>query len=152
MQSAIRRGINPGNHLAYNAKGAVGGGQYPHLGLGGEFGDDPSTYTYGQFTLQDSAALVPSQLFAFAESRTWVGQAQLHNDMMIPGLKAGPGTAGVLQFWGYPLRHGKNYNIVFCDDHVEAMPPTILFNPTNTATMWNNDHWPHPEYWPVVYQ
>jgi len=27
------------------------------------------------------------------------------------------------------------------------MNPWILFNPTNTAAMWNNDHQPHPEFW-----
>lgn len=46
-----------------------------------------------------------------------------------------------------PLRHGKNYNQVYCDGHVGAMPPAILFNPTNTATFWNRDHQSHPEYW-----
>jgi len=46
-----------------------------------------------------------------------------------------------------PLRHGKNYNQVYCDGHVGAMPPSILFNPTNSAALWNRDHQPHPEYW-----
>jgi hypothetical protein len=27
------------------------------------------------------------------------------------------------------------------------MNPWVLFNPTNTAPMWNNDHQPHPEMW-----
>lgn len=149
------------NHgsYAYNGMGAVTGGQYQHLGLGGAFSEDPSSYQYGQFVLRHSGALVPSQLFAFAESRTWLGgpagqeKVWPANDLMQCGLTAGPGTPGVglLHWWGYPPRHGKNYNIVFCDDHVEAMRPTVLFNPTNTATMWNNDHQPHPEYWPPVY-
>jgi hypothetical protein len=27
------------------------------------------------------------------------------------------------------------------------MNPRILFNPTNSAALWNNDHQPHPELW-----
>jgi len=46
-----------------------------------------------------------------------------------------------------PLRHGKNYNQVYCDGHVGAMPPSVLFNPTNTAALWNRDNQPHPEWW-----
>jgi hypothetical protein len=23
----------------------------------------------------------------------------------------------------------------------------VLFDPNNTAPMWNNDHQPHPEFW-----
>jgi len=30
----------------------------------------------------------------------------------------------------------------------EAMNPWLLFNPTNAGAMWNNDHQPHPEFWP----
>jgi prepilin-type processing-associated H-X9-DG protein len=46
-----------------------------------------------------------------------------------------------------PARHGKSYNQLFCDGHVAAMNPWVLFNPTNTAAMWNSDHQPHPELW-----
>ena len=46
-----------------------------------------------------------------------------------------------------PLRHGKNYNQIYCDGHVGAMPPSVLFNPTNTAALWNRDNQPHPEWW-----
>lgn len=44
------------NHgsYAYNGMGAVTGGQYQHLGLGGAFSEDPSSYQYGQFVLRDS--------------------------------------------------------------------------------------------------
>ena len=44
-------------------------------------------------------------------------------------------------------RHDKNYNQLFRDGHVQAMDPWILFNPTNSAAMWNYDHQPHPEMW-----
>ena len=44
------------------------------------------------------------------------------------------------------LRHGKNYNMIHCDNHVEAVAPGIIFS-TNRASSWNNDHQPHPETW-----
>ncbi len=46
-----------------------------------------------------------------------------------------------------PKRHGKTYNQLFCDGHVTAMDPWVLFNPTNSASKWNKDHQPHPECW-----
>jgi len=46
-----------------------------------------------------------------------------------------------------PARHGKNYNQLFCDGHVSAMDPWVLFDPTKTGAMWNTDHQPHPEWW-----
>ena len=45
----------------------------------------------------------------------------------------------------YVLPHGKNYNVLFCDGHVSAMSPGVLFNPSNSAALWNYDHQPHPE-------
>jgi len=46
-----------------------------------------------------------------------------------------------------PMQHGKNLNQLYCDGHVGAMPEQILFNPTNSAVLWNRDHKPHPEFW-----
>jgi prepilin-type processing-associated H-X9-DG protein len=46
-----------------------------------------------------------------------------------------------------PARHGKNYNLVFCDGHIASLSPWVLFDPSKTAPMWNNDHQPHPELW-----
>jgi len=47
----------------------------------------------------------------------------------------------------YILPHGKYYNQLYCDGHVSAMSPSILFNPTNTASRWSYDHQPHTELW-----
>ena len=47
----------------------------------------------------------------------------------------------------YLPRHGNSYDVVCCDGHVQGMEPLVLFNPTNTAQMWNRDHQPHPESW-----
>jgi prepilin-type processing-associated H-X9-DG protein len=46
-----------------------------------------------------------------------------------------------------PPRHGRNYNVVCCDGHVDAMPPHLLFNPTNSAARWNSDYQEHQEAW-----
>jgi prepilin-type processing-associated H-X9-DG protein len=47
----------------------------------------------------------------------------------------------------HPRRHGRDYNVLFCDTHVAALDPLRLFNPTNTAVEWNNDHQGHPDIW-----
>jgi prepilin-type N-terminal cleavage/methylation domain-containing protein/prepilin-type processing-associated H-X9-DG protein len=57
-----------------------------------------------------------------------------------------PALAGdVIQ---HPSQHGKAFNVAFCDGHVSQIKLTDLFSATNTARNWNNDHEPHPEYWP----
>jgi prepilin-type processing-associated H-X9-DG protein len=92
-------------------------------------------------------------MFAIGESR-WKAQGNQApeggRDYMECGMIYGPGFANR----GYgafdPARHGKNYNQLFCDGHVSAMSPWVLFNPTNTAAMWNYDHQPHPEFWPSL--
>jgi prepilin-type processing-associated H-X9-DG protein len=63
-------------------------------------------------------------------------------------LRQTPGFVGARNEFAFdPARHGKNYNQVLCDGHVSAMSPWLLFNPTNTAPLWNSDHQPHPELW-----
>ncbi len=47
----------------------------------------------------------------------------------------------------YVRPHGQEYNQVFCDGHVSSLPPGVLFNPTNSAALWNYDHQSHPELW-----
>ncbi len=37
--------------------------------------------------------------------------------------------------------------IRLCDGHVSQMNPQILFEPSNTAGLWNYDNQPHPEGW-----
>ncbi len=95
------------------------------------------------FAIGESRVLsyqVPSGLILDAAGATLIGW-----DLMIPGLSFyGAGISS------YPARHGKNYNQLCCDGHVEAMAPSILFNVTNTASRWNNDHQPHFETWPTL--
>jgi prepilin-type N-terminal cleavage/methylation domain-containing protein/prepilin-type processing-associated H-X9-DG protein len=121
--------------------------------------DESNLFTLGlaghdpfQATIKDSLVKAPSEMFAFGDSR------------LIP---AGPGP-GWTNFYrndafqsevlvwvdqpswkeNNPLRHGKGFNIVFCDAHVSLVAHRDLFNPTNSWQNWNNDHQPHPDTWP----
>jgi prepilin-type N-terminal cleavage/methylation domain-containing protein len=47
-----------------------------------------------------------------------------------------------------PSRHGRTYNQLWCNGHVGAMSPLVLFDPAKSAALWNTDHEPHPETWP----
>ena len=136
----------PTGSYAYNAKGVKAGEWVAAndltLGLGGRIylrsGTRVATASEGQIE-------VPSEMFAIGESRWRVqeGPNGAH-DYMLCGFLGN--NTGVFSF--DPARHGKKYNQLFCDGHVSAMSPWVLFNPTNTAAMWNYDHQPHPELWP----
>ena len=99
--------------------------------------------------ISDSRVLFPSEMIVFGEpllvswNRVWSS-----DDYMV----IAPGPLGTdLNPAGkdlrYPLRHGQNANTAFCDTHVESTAVLKLFNPTNSAVRWNNDHQPHPETW-----
>ncbi len=115
------------------------------LGLG------TRSYAYSNdvFSLRDAAAAMPSDLLSFADS------SSVFYKVFLEQREYAAGTTGfdmlrcyyVPGRWFYPQRHGKSYNATFCDAHVEAILPTILFNPTNSAVRWNNDHQPHTETW-----
>ncbi len=109
-----------------------------------DYGLGPRVSATFRPALPEAAVKMPSEMFSLGESRFL--------------LKRGEEQRG--GFWGMvcgrlhadaeafdPARHGKNYSQAFCDGHVSGMNPWILFNPTNTAVMWNYDHQPHPELW-----
>jgi prepilin-type N-terminal cleavage/methylation domain-containing protein/prepilin-type processing-associated H-X9-DG protein len=85
----------------------------------------------------ESRIKVPSDMLAIGESRLWTGNES-------GGDTLGPGNLAHLF---NPARHGRNYNLLLCDGHVSSLRPMILFNPTNSASMWNYDHQPHSELW-----
>jgi prepilin-type N-terminal cleavage/methylation domain-containing protein/prepilin-type processing-associated H-X9-DG protein len=91
----------------------------------------------------------PSEMFSIGESR-WRADGIREGGFDWMGCGAGATPQDNRFPGGFSLdaaRHGKNYNQLFCDGHVAAMSPWILFNPTNTAAMWNYDHQPHAECW-----
>jgi len=129
----------------YNLQGSAGNlrrGQ-PHLGLGPVlFWDLPP--------VSESQLKVPSEMLSISETRFLTDKV-----VEIPNgaVQSGPGGSDALTCGevGHvlfdPARHGMNYNLLLCDAHVAAMSPWVLFNPTNSASMWNIHHQPHPELW-----
>jgi prepilin-type N-terminal cleavage/methylation domain-containing protein/prepilin-type processing-associated H-X9-DG protein len=128
----------PTGSYAYNADGVKRDWLTNHLTLGLGGNSRSTTASEGQIK-------APSEMFAIGESR-WKAQEGYDGgfDFMLCGYLGN--NRGYASFDA--ARHGKNYNQLFCDGHVSAMSPWVLFNPTNSAVMWNYDHQPHPEYWP----
>ncbi len=103
--------------------------------------------------ITDKNVLVPSDMIEFGESIL-----ELLPDVGVSDLSLWTGfdflSVGTtpLPVWSrYPLWHGRNCNVVFCDSHVEGLAPAYLFNVTNTASRWNNDHQPHAELWQTLW-
>jgi prepilin-type N-terminal cleavage/methylation domain-containing protein/prepilin-type processing-associated H-X9-DG protein len=93
-----------------------------------------------------SRVLAPSEMFAIADSRlapwvSWQGAAIID---IGAGMRANQGSPGLSL---NPPRHGRNYNVLSCDGHVDAIRRELLFNQTNTAARWNIDHQTHQETW-----
>ena len=129
----------------YNIEGSQSGSWSLHVNLG--LGP-PLWWNYPPVT--EGQVKVPSEMLSISESRFLTAAV-----VRIPGgiEQSGPGGYDELHCGNLtgelfdPARHGKNYNVLLCDDHVCSMSPWTLFNPTNTAAMWNYDHQPHPELW-----
>ena len=100
-------------------------------------------------TTRESVIKVPSEMLAIAESRFVSlevnGMPGGSSDLLCGFLGTYKGAMSEFAFG--EKRHGKKYNQLYCDGHVDAMDPKILFNPTNSAALWNYDHEPHPELW-----
>jgi prepilin-type N-terminal cleavage/methylation domain-containing protein/prepilin-type processing-associated H-X9-DG protein len=142
---------DPLGGYAYNARGV---GSYDslapaylrglaNLGLSGWGRNAPA--------VSQSQLKAPSEMFAIGESRHR-GEREVSNDSCVFVMYCGNiwGRHVPENYYGnppLPQRHGKDYNQLFCDGHVGSMNPQTLFNPTNTAAMWNNDNQPHLELW-----
>jgi prepilin-type N-terminal cleavage/methylation domain-containing protein/prepilin-type processing-associated H-X9-DG protein len=127
-------GIERLGSYAYNVWGS-GHGAVGNLGLG------PVIFWSNAPAISESQVRVPSEMLSIGESKflnAAIRQMPGGRDIAVCALFDDPFD---------PKRHGKNYNQLFCDGHVSALSPWVLFNPTNTASMWNNDHQPHPELW-----
>jgi len=106
-------------------------------GLRKHFGLGPCLFWPGDNPVSEAQLAVPSEMLSVGESRWQKLSHQLGgSDAMKCGLQDTVAT-----------RHGKKYNQLFCDVHVEAMDPSVLFDPKKTARIWNYDHEPHPEFW-----
>ena len=131
---------NQGSRLgsyAFNARGSAVNYGYTNadLGLGAKVA--------GQIAASENQVKVPSEMFAIGESR----YANAKENSCGGGQDWLECGVGKFSSAFAPRRHGRNYNQLFCDGHVAGMNPMVLFNPTNTASMWNYDHEAHPETW-----
>jgi len=140
-------GLGPYGSYAYNSRGVsfpLHGFPYnPLFGLGA------GPWTGPRAEVSESQIKAPGEMLAVGESRFM--NADVNG---IPGGEGGLVCGRLVklpipdrEFAFDPARHGKNYNLLFCDGHVAAMSPWILFNPTNSAAIWNSDHQPHQELW-----
>jgi prepilin-type N-terminal cleavage/methylation domain-containing protein/prepilin-type processing-associated H-X9-DG protein len=137
---APNRGTRLGSY-AYNARGSVVDYAYidGQLGLGAKVAL--------QAAVSESQVKVPSEMFAIGESRYDNAKKNSYTSDSAGGLDRLECVVGPFSSPFDPRRHAKRYNQLFCDGHVSALNPMVLFNPTNTASMWNYDHEPHPETW-----
>lgn len=100
-----------------------------HLGLGG-FATKPGDP--GEGARKESAVAVPSEMAAVGDGSA----GQLGRPSALP-----PGYNRFV--------HGTLLNLAFCDQHVETVVGSKLFERSNEArSKFNYDHDPHPETWP----
>jgi len=125
----------------YNAFGTGG----IHLGLGAD-PTNPAT--------SEAQVLSPSEVISLGDARrTYVMAAGNISGVNLAPFDgwAGPNfmtpAAASTNAPYYPARHGKNQNVAFCDGHVAAFDAAVLYDPTKSAPMWNNDRQPHPKTW-----
>ncbi len=144
----------PYGSYAYNALGSrfLAGYRDPSHGIEiiprQAFGLGPATYRDNpRPSFAEALIKVPSEMLAIGESRFLNGKVNGEpggNCVMVCGLLKATGKEN---YAFDPARHGANYNQVFCDGHVAAMSPWVIFDPTKSAVLWNYDHEPHPELW-----
>jgi prepilin-type processing-associated H-X9-DG protein len=125
---------------SYNAYGIADQNGLPNLGLG--FSRSASLASEGDVR-------VPSEMYAVADSRTF-------KDLLFPqdGITTGAGLTGTVLMRAYDIvpeetnpLHGKGYNILFADGHVDFVNRNDYLFPPRSAQHWNRDNQPHPEAW-----
>jgi prepilin-type N-terminal cleavage/methylation domain-containing protein/prepilin-type processing-associated H-X9-DG protein len=107
--------------------------------------------------VSDSSVLVPSDMIVISEpilGEAWFGTPSGNSPDVYSGTDYCGRFTSANSYYPihfnvtkYPSWHGRNSNVVFGDTHVEGIATLKLFNPTNSAARWNNDHQPHPETW-----
>jgi prepilin-type N-terminal cleavage/methylation domain-containing protein/prepilin-type processing-associated H-X9-DG protein len=138
----IKGAIDRLGSYAYNAAGVrLDDRTHEHFGLG------PVLFwknSQGNVVpvVSESEVSVPGEMVSICDSLVQIGEIGGDDFGQCSALVAS-GVADI----PHVLRHGKNYNLLLCDGHVSAISPSILFNPTNFAAMWNYDHKPHSEMW-----
>jgi prepilin-type N-terminal cleavage/methylation domain-containing protein/prepilin-type processing-associated H-X9-DG protein len=138
----LRGSIDRLGSYAYNAAGVrTDDRTNEYFGLGPVmfWKDTPTSFVPA---VSEAKVSVPSEMLAIGDSLMRVGTFGGSDDW-----RCGGPFSSALAASPYVLRHGKNYNQLYCDGHISAMSPSILFDPSKTAPLWNYDHQPHPELW-----
>jgi prepilin-type processing-associated H-X9-DG protein/prepilin-type N-terminal cleavage/methylation domain-containing protein len=133
---------------AYNGRGSDFTETVACLGLGMNSWAEISDRILPAPPITDSQVVVPSEMVAITDSRTWdipqpVGPF-MGSTLGEPGLLRGVPIAKALQS---PPQHGQNFNVLFCDGHVTSMRILSLFSLETNAPIWNNDHQRHTDCW-----
>lgn len=150
----------PGDY-AYNENGVWWGTAPPGilpswLGLG-EMRPAPVFPVPNELRIPESRVLAPSDMIA-------IGDTYVENTTggwvipLTPMYGYQSGLDDVIQRARVSIRkrHTGQFNMVFCDGHVEHQKPSKWFGQGDDARRrWNNDHQPHREYissstWPVI--
>ena len=140
-----------GQIMNYYGVAVYGSYSYNDLGVGGILSDGRwlglgSDTESGNYLppLRDTEVLAPSDMFAIMDAKG--GGLEFFQTGFYYGFYDTRCMAsyGLIQ---QPPQHGQFFNVLFCDGHVLPIKVKALFNPTNTATSWNYDHEPHPEFW-----
>jgi prepilin-type processing-associated H-X9-DG protein/prepilin-type N-terminal cleavage/methylation domain-containing protein len=150
------KGMIAGEGVAYWGEGKVGSYAYNSGGTA-DFQMNAEWPGFGLGELQANGRLriisasevvVPSDMFAISDARivqpnaAWVTNAPMGIDWMW------------LQYYSHnffrnwevqPFRHGKGYNVLFCDGHVNLVKRRDYIDPSRSWPHWNRDHQPHPE-------
>src|SRR5262249_22327344 len=125
--------LYPAGSYAYNSLGTDSGSTHPFQGGGLGLGFYVYISDSSISPISSSTLAAPADMFAIGESSlvNWYSKDWFGYDQMIPG----QGAKGYQYL--RPLRHGKNYNQLFCDNHVEGINMVTLFSVTNSAVRWN---------------
>ena len=123
---------------SYNAYGIADQGDSLNLGLGIRRSDSLAS---------EPEVQKPSEMYAVADSRTF-------RNMSFPGEGIVKGPIGTILMRAFddppeemaPL-HGKGYNILFADGHVDFVNRSYYLFPPRSAQHWNRDNQPHQETW-----
>jgi prepilin-type N-terminal cleavage/methylation domain-containing protein/prepilin-type processing-associated H-X9-DG protein len=146
---------------AYNAEGtAFNMGLKYNLGLGAAWSpayyDSNGPSTIGEKPpISESQIKVPSEMFAMADARlTPIPTSRLLTDRSNPtnsfgyiAMVQGAARPGIPPFDGETTRHGKGFNVVYCDTHATLVGRSDFVDSKRTGRNFNNDHELHPELW-----
>jgi prepilin-type N-terminal cleavage/methylation domain-containing protein/prepilin-type processing-associated H-X9-DG protein len=131
----------------------AGSYEYNTLGASTDFGFGNARKPY----ISEAQLAQPSEMIAFTDSATPGGFGPgglsafymtnffgVDFNYLWPAMTTADPFAHIIQ---KPPQHGKYFNVVFCDGHASQMRVTDLLSSSNSASLWNYDHQPHPEGW-----